>query len=447
MLKNLTCIALVFISLTASAQTRKFPYQAQITVDEAYVRSGGGDQFYPTTSLERGSIVKVLRHDPGGWCMIEPPKGSFSWVPTRYVRSTSGASGEIIDGNVVVFVGSGFGDETNVWQRRMQAGEKVTILGVQQVDTLSGPREMYKIVPPAREFRWVPGSAIVPTDKAARERRDRNPYQVPSEIAEQQNLSPKPSLTQSSPTARAATPRYSPGQGLVKLKQIREEQRALQELDQRFRYMILSDPSQWDLDKLERDYLELQNKSTYKPIAGQIDLRYPAIYRYRQRKAQLEDFNRMTSETEKRDAQLMASQFGLPAPAVASTPPLSSNVPAVAATSFGPTVEFNSELASPPVLSVPSAGFEGAPVANSVSGNSKYIGAGFLQKRGTDSSQQYLLTSPTGDVLAQLTPDGTIDLDKFIGQSVGLQGKRWFDPDLKTDRIEVSNLEPVNIRK
>lgn len=446
MLKNLVCIALAFISVTASAQTRKFPYQAQITVDEVYVRSGGGEQFYPTTSLKRGSKVKVLRHDPGGWCMIEPPKGSFSWVPTRYVRSTSGASGEIIDGNVVVFVGSGFGDETNVWQRRMQAGEKVTILGVQQVDTMSGPKEMYKIVPPAREFRWIPGSAIVPTDQAARERRDRNPYQVPSEIAERQNVAPVPSSVTASPSVTARPSRFSPSQRLVKLKQIREEQRALQELDQRFRYMIMSAPAEWDLDKLEQDYLQLQSKSTYKPIAGQIDLRYPAIYRYRQRKAKLEDFNRMTSETEKRDAQLMASQFGLPAPTVQSTPPLTSSVPSVAATNFGPTVQFNPQGTTPSSLSIPGTVANSGTVSSGSAGNSKYIGAGYLQKRGTDSAQQYLLTSPTGDVLARLTPDGTIDLDKFVGQSVGLQGKRWFDPELKTDRIEVSNLEPVNIR-
>ena len=51
-----------------------------ITADDVYVRSGPGENYYPTDKLKAGQEVEVYRHDPGGWYAIRPPKGSFSWV-------------------------------------------------------------------------------------------------------------------------------------------------------------------------------------------------------------------------------------------------------------------------------------------------------------------------------------------------------------------------------
>ncbi|MCR9199512.1 MAG: SH3 domain-containing protein [Planctomycetaceae bacterium] len=478
----ITLPVLLLLAVPGFAQDRQLPYQAEVIANETYARSGGGERYYPTMSLKRGDTVKVLRHDPGGWYMIEPPRGSFSWVPSRYVRGVNGATGEITDDNVAVFVGSAFGDETSVWQRNMRAGEKVTILGQQTLDTQSGPMQMYKIAPPKREFRWVKGSDIVPTDKSVREARDRNPYEVPSEIAREQKRRP------AVPTARSpegfttpdnTAPSFAPSRQLAKLKRVREEQRALLELDQKFRFMITSPASEWDLDQLEQDYLNLQQKLTHKPLSGQIDLRYPAIYRYRQRKAQIEEFNRLTSATEKRDSQLMAQQYGMSSPQlVQSTPPLYSSVPQLATGETGPVVGMGSVMSAGPVigsnttdggtvstdgtLSVPERSFGGGSsvptitlpevatgdnsTASNVPANSKYIGAGFLQRGAGENSNEYLLTSPSGKVLARVTPDKNVDMEKYVGTSVGLQGKRWFDPQVKTDRIEVSGLEPVRIR-
>jgi len=47
----------------------------------ALVRSGPGtEQYYATLKLSPGDKVHVLRKDPGGWYMIDPPPGSYSWV-------------------------------------------------------------------------------------------------------------------------------------------------------------------------------------------------------------------------------------------------------------------------------------------------------------------------------------------------------------------------------
>ena len=494
MIHRLLTVSLVLtLAASATAQNRQLPYEAEVVTNETYARSGGGEQFYPTMSLKKGARVKVLRHDPGGWYMIEPPRGSFSWVPSRYVRGVNGSTGEITDDNVAVFVGSTFGDETSVWQRNMRAGEKVTILGQETLDTQSGPMQMYKIAPPSREFRWVRGSDILPTDKKVQAARDRNPYEVPTEIARQQRQR-TPSRSARSPegftTPDTSAPSFAPSRQLAQLRRIREEQRALLELDQRFRFMITSPATEWDLDKLEQDYLQLQQDITHKPLSGQIDLRYPAIMRYRQRKAQIEDFNRLTSATEKRDSELLARQYGGSSTSIVqSTPPLYSNVPQLAtndslptlgstpgSNTLGPAISgnmfggttlgsttatdggvpipersFGGGTSSPgttlPTITLPDTASTGSVGGSNIaSANSKYIGAGFLQRGAGEQSNEYLLTSPSGKVLARVTPDGDVDMEKYVGTSVGLQGKRWFDPEVKTDRIEVSGLEPVRIR-
>ena len=311
----------------ASAQEQKFPYKARVTAAEVYVRSGAGEAFYPTKSLVRDTTVTVRRHDPGGWYMIDPPEESFSWIPARYVQRTGTNEGQLLESNVVVFVGSAFGDETHVWQRKLMAGEQVSIIKEQDVETLAGPKRMYRIMPPAREYRWIPGSAVLPIGAVAQQQRDMNPYEVPSQIIKQREQQEQ---TQGIATVPAESPQPAPGtrftqsDRLAQITKIRNEQRQLHELDQRFRNMILSDPSQWDLENMEQAYLDLQSKAEYKPVAGQIDLRYPAIWRYRQRKAELEDLNRLTSETERRDSQLLSSQFGIGVeqPMVSGTLPL-----------------------------------------------------------------------------------------------------------------------------
>ena len=66
---------LVVLVLPAAAQVQKFPYEAGLTGEDVYVRSGPGKKYYPTGKLKSGDHVIVHRHDPGGWYMISPPAG------------------------------------------------------------------------------------------------------------------------------------------------------------------------------------------------------------------------------------------------------------------------------------------------------------------------------------------------------------------------------------
>ncbi|MCA9050994.1 MAG: hypothetical protein KDA89_19795 [Planctomycetaceae bacterium] len=555
-------LTLAFLSITSTdltAQVTQFPYQAEVVVSQTYVRSGGGEAFYPTSQLSKGSVVTVHRHDPGGWYMIEPPEGSFSWIPEKFVQRMSGDEGEVLESDVVVFVGSSFGDETSVWQRRMMSGEKVRILDSRHIDTVSGPKAMLKIAPPAREYRWVPGSAVVPVGDAARMQHDRNPYAIPSNVVRSDTSgvtdAPRPNGPSSVAGSAGKGPAgtgpadsgYQPSAQLAHLQQLREEQRRLHDLDQRFRTMIFGTPDTWDLESIESAYRSLQDTAANRSVASQIDLRYPAIARYRQRKAEYEDFKRLTSETERRDAELLAVQFGSSAPpdmsslvppqvavndsingaytdvqtgetffppgipangtnAVAAVPetmlgapvgnsvtlngdslpgngdtfpfsgdPLTaprgqvsqmsgitdpSVVPGISLAAGG--VDFTPPLSSPagskdvligsaaPLPTAASATATSATddVASRIPPNSRFIGAGIVRRTAPGESGDYLLTTASGRVLAKLKPESAdVNFEQHVGQSVGLQGTRWFDETAGHDVIEVSGVEPVRLKQ
>lgn len=336
--KVCSCLLLTLPFAAVQGQSKDFPYQARVVDDELFVRSGAGDAWHPTQRLTRDTIVTVHRHDPGGWYMIEPPEGSFSWIPQRFVKQLSATDGEVTENNVVAFVGSEFGDDTTVWQRRLMSGEKVRILGQQELLTLSGRQAMYRIAPPRREFRWIPGSGVVPVDEQRRRQMDHDPYATPSNA-----VRPKPR----SATGGGVTdvPPVNPNSQVARLQRIQAEQKRLAEIDQRFRDMILQDPSAWNLESVEADYRQLQKETSYRPLAGQIDLRYPAIERYRRRHAEYLDFRNLTSQTEMRDAELVArtgTQFGHPAP-LTPLGSLSSAPQTSAVAAFGPVASAGPE--------------------------------------------------------------------------------------------------------
>ena len=58
-----------------------FPYTAYVAVDDVYVRSGPGQNYYPTDKLKRGQEVEVYRHDPGGWCAVRPSREALPGSP------------------------------------------------------------------------------------------------------------------------------------------------------------------------------------------------------------------------------------------------------------------------------------------------------------------------------------------------------------------------------
>ena len=469
-------VAFMISSLSAQfadAQIRTFPYEAKVVADEVFVRSGAGDSYYPTQKLPRETVVTVHRHDPGGWYMIDPPKGSFSWIPERYVKRISDTEGEVSEESVIAFVGSEFGDEASVFQRRLKTGEKITIFGQRQIITGNGPLAMLQIEPPTRERRWIPGSALVPTDPEKRTQTNTDPYAVPANAVRPDGVQVFPSNAGISPSTPGVTdiPVVAPSAALSAAQQKYSERQQLADIDCRFTEMLRQDSTTWNLDAIETEYRLLQQSATQKSLSGTIDMRYPAIERYRRRLARLTELRQLTSETEQRDAGLVARipdafRNSLSPAMVAASGPESVVAPAQPtqlAEAFEQYVQSTGSQSSnvalqdnSGVISDSPAGLSTTPSGNGNVGpnlitpgspQNRFIGAGIVQ-RAPDASQGggYILTSPSGKLLAELKPTVGVSLDAWVGQQVGVQGTRFSEKE-KNDVIEVSTLERVQLRQ
>lgn len=127
-----------------------FPYVAYVNEPETYVRSGPGNEHYPTGQLASGFAVEVYRHDGEGWCAIRPPEGSFSLAPAHQVKILDSRTAEVTASGVVARVGSGLGEHRNAVQVLLERGE-----AVQLVEQPTPGDPWVKIAPPAGEFRWI----------------------------------------------------------------------------------------------------------------------------------------------------------------------------------------------------------------------------------------------------------------------------------------------------
>jgi len=141
---------------TASGSSREvdtssFPYTAEITGDDVYVRSGPGTNFYHCGKLNTGDKVKVVGKQ-FSWSRIVPPAGSFSWISMQYVtiNPTDPKVGTVTGDNVRVYAGSDFVKPlySTTLQGKLSKGEKVKLLG-EQLD------DYYKIAAPPFAYLWV----------------------------------------------------------------------------------------------------------------------------------------------------------------------------------------------------------------------------------------------------------------------------------------------------
>ena len=107
-LAALACSLLCAVAATPATAGQTFPYTAYVTADNVYVRSGPGDNYYPTEKLKAGDKVEVYRHDPGGWLAIRPVPGSFSWVAGRYLQLGNKNIATVTEDRVAARVGSRF---------------------------------------------------------------------------------------------------------------------------------------------------------------------------------------------------------------------------------------------------------------------------------------------------------------------------------------------------
>ena len=150
------------LAATAAAEPADFPYKAFITADNVYVRSGPGENYYPTDKLKAGPEVEVYRHDPGE--MVCHPSaqrqlhlGGQPTVGTRPPRAGHG-------GRRARACPGGQPHERH--PRRDPGpparGEVVEVLEVKHTGPASetGANTWYRIAPPSGEFRWISAAFV-----------------------------------------------------------------------------------------------------------------------------------------------------------------------------------------------------------------------------------------------------------------------------------------------
>ncbi len=568
LIAGLTAVLLTLLPCRAlRAELPQTPYSAVVVQDEVLVRSGPGkDSYYPTGKLKRGDRVTVRRHDPGGWFMIDPPPGSFSWIDAQFVRRQRGNEGVVTENNFAR-IGTEFGQPPNWIRHLIPAGTRVQILGEATLQTERGPVRVFKIKPPPGEYRWIPGAAVVPVDQTGRVAGNTAPVDglpetltaLPSDSQGQASRGPVQSRPASQPTAavrssqqagsapgtgsssgaaasgRAAssperptwpgssapsgtaapsgsgrslagrqpaaagrrqgsptanqTKQHSGGKSrqllerpLVRItdqgtrteptareRQLQQQKQRLDELDEQFRQMVRRKISEWDFTQLEFGYKSLAAEVDDPSLAYQLKLRLDAVERYKRKKQEYDEFVRLTEETSRRDAQLLAlerrlrshgtrvgpAQWNPPSELdgrqrevdAEPTPPSSSRPTEPAPTSRWPHAaeapsRLGGERARP---AEPRSRRSASPRS---AGPLHLDGAGIVQRVANAplGAPPYALVAPDGRLLTYLQPGPNVDLERYVGQAVGIIGPRYYRSDLRADYAIVRRLVPVRLK-
>jgi len=148
------------------ALAASLPVTVEVSAPRTLLRSGPGDDFYPTERIESGVPLEVWAIDESGYCAVRPPVGSFSWVRASDVVEEDGTSaampknhftGVVVTDRAVARVGSAINDLRHVTQVALEAGERVRVVERVRIDSGRHAGEWLRIDPPAGEFRWAWG--------------------------------------------------------------------------------------------------------------------------------------------------------------------------------------------------------------------------------------------------------------------------------------------------
>jgi len=144
-------VVLALPSFARPAETSSFPYTAEITGTDVYVRSGPGTNYYRCTKLNKPDRITVVAHDHS-WSKIVPPPDCFSWISTQYIKSDpADPTTGIVTGNKVrIWAGSSYLEpiHSTRLQRWLNVGDTVKLLGEEKAG-------YYKIAPPPETYFYV----------------------------------------------------------------------------------------------------------------------------------------------------------------------------------------------------------------------------------------------------------------------------------------------------
>ncbi|GHT25743.1 hypothetical protein FACS18942_01550 [Planctomycetales bacterium] len=150
-------------------EAHQYPFPAFISVNEAAVRSGPGEEYYETSRLKWSERVEVY-DETADYLAVRPPKGSYSWISALYVEveipvgtkinSKNGVLGTVVSEGLASRVGGENTEVCDTVQVKLKKGEKVLLLGELETPENHASPLWYKIAPPSGEFRWIRRSDV-----------------------------------------------------------------------------------------------------------------------------------------------------------------------------------------------------------------------------------------------------------------------------------------------
>ena len=394
----LVVLACLTQTIALSAEEPQFPYTAHVTADDVYVRSGPGQNYYPTEKLAAGETVEVYRHDPGGWYAIRPTKESFSWVSARYLSPGDDNLAVVNGENVAARIGSRFSDIKDIIQVRLQKAEVVEVLGTEMDE--SGAKRWYKIAPPSGEFRWISGRYVdrepVPIGVRPAGGAERSPLTAPpADAAANSPLVPHPDSPPASPP-HVATQYRPPGPKVLGPEQFREE---VEQINLELSVMVAEEPTVWHFDRLQLKAEQLLREAQTAVERGHARTLVDKIGQFadlKERHQQVAALREQTDRTNQRWAQLSPMQPGSAA---------------------GGTL-------------------------------SRFDGTGQLTRvtSGKPGTPQFVLLDEQGKPECYVTPTPGLNLRYYVGQRVGVTGTAGFIPEQRARHIMASHVQPIAVR-
>ncbi len=197
--------ALLLVAAVARAQQPIDPaptaaFEAEVTGNSVYVRSGPSTNYYPVAKLNAGARVRVLV-DGDTWLAIEPPPGCYSLIHKNFVDIGPDDGQGVVNGNaVLVRAGSDLSPQIYAKQLKLDRGASVRIIQAHNDDHL-------RIVPPPGAKLYISkqfvqptaprrsGSEVARTDRPQPENTDhaQPPENAPG-VADAQSPQPRPPL-------------------------------------------------------------------------------------------------------------------------------------------------------------------------------------------------------------------------------------------------------------
>ncbi len=449
------------------------PFDAAVqstTGEDIYVRSGPGmEKHYPTLKMKNGDRVRVIRKDPGGWFMIDPPPGSYSWILATYVRR-NGTQGTVTKNGVVVRVGAFQSAQRDVEQVRLNEGDTVEILGEQLLDSEKGKDLWLKIKPPKNEHRWIKGSYLVElnpdgTPKVVAKAQDSKLKSIPESTGAHAVESPQiagPTKPRGPAVAKGDAPAFAkdgeligdapkfghapgrkpeasdpfadladgaaiaPSLGQSQEEAIREDLRLL---DHELAQIVKQPAADWELGTQREDLESLKELAGKSPIVTEID----------QRLAKLDQLQGRHDE-----ALIMAKRSRMNQPQGVQPlerPGTENTMPRVSRETQRYTPSPNAP--TPVVPTAPPTSASRPPAG------SKFNGAGIVHRlpNPPPGTPRYVIAAPDRRILCYLDPGPGVDLEQYVGKSMGLIGQRGYDPRIRYDRMLVYSLTPVQLAR